>query len=93
LHHVAKSTYYQLTQYGGGRLKINPLLQTYEHWYRNIHHQFRNQKLTISQINTTKSIEETIQALREAQLNSSMKAYTMEFPLESQESSSSNEME
>jgi len=42
-HYAAKAAYQRHTQHEGGKSKKSPLLQTYQHWYRIIHHRFREQ--------------------------------------------------
>jgi len=43
-HYAAKAAYQRHTQHSSGRAKKSPLVQTYQHWYRIIHHRFWDQE-------------------------------------------------
>ena len=77
-HHAAKSAYHKHTQHGGGKKKISPLLQIYEHWYRIIHHRFRNKEMKEVGIQVAIGTQEAIQNRREVLLDASVQAYNNE---------------
>lgn len=75
-HYAAKAAYQAHTQHGGGRTKLSPLEQTYQHWYRLIQHRFREKENKTSaslweQSEEGLTVEARIQKRREASINSS----------------------
>ena len=77
-HHATKSAYQRHTQHFGGKVKKNPLLQTYQHWYRIIAHRFRNKDTILNAIDLEAKLqgESAILARREASLRSSATAHS-----------------
>ena len=82
-HHAAKTTYSGHTQHSGGKLKKkNPLLQTFQHWFRIVGHRFRNKETEASNppdFDLALSVEAKIQARREASINSSSTIHSAEW--------------